>query len=338
MFGIYRTALAFLVVLNHLGPVDRVGPYAVFAFYVLSGYLMTAVLQQNYGYSAQGLLRYGVNRLLRIVPLYWVALLVSIGMVLLLGEARVRAYHPSMGLELPWWDVVRNALLVLTLDTPTRLVPPAWALTVELFYYALMGLGLSRWLWSSAAWLVASVAYTANLVAADASFSYRYFPVAAASLPFALGSLLHHLRSRNLGALKSLDSTPTRLMLLALFAVNLAVATAGGPESFRAQFYANLVLAGAMTYSLAGMSSNSLRSADAAIGDLSYPVYLLHYQAGLGLMVLGFGGVRGEWGFAIVGGLLTLALAWAATIVIEPTIQSLRRRIRQTARPVPGCP
>lgn len=42
MFGVYRTALALLVVAGHLGPLEHVGPYAVFAFYVLSGYLMTA--------------------------------------------------------------------------------------------------------------------------------------------------------------------------------------------------------------------------------------------------------------------------------------------------------
>lgn len=47
MFGIFRTMLALVVVGEHLGPVAHVGPYAVFDFYALSGYLMTAILHDH---------------------------------------------------------------------------------------------------------------------------------------------------------------------------------------------------------------------------------------------------------------------------------------------------
>lgn len=145
MFGLYRTALAILVVAGHLGPVSNVGPYAVFAFYVLSGYLMTAILHKDYGYGPGGFARYLVNRGLRILPMYWLAVLVSLLLLALLGEQASRAYHSEMGLVVSAVDLVRNLVLVLDIGTPTRWVPPAWALTVELFFYLLMGLGLSRW-------------------------------------------------------------------------------------------------------------------------------------------------------------------------------------------------
>ena len=120
MFGIFRTLLALVVVAGHLGPVDSVGPYAVFGFYVLSGYLMTAIMRDRYGYTASGIGRYTANRLLRIYPVYLVALLLSLALVSLLGEATARAYHAQLGLQLPMREVWRNVFLVLDIDTGTR--------------------------------------------------------------------------------------------------------------------------------------------------------------------------------------------------------------------------
>jgi peptidoglycan/LPS O-acetylase OafA/YrhL len=52
MFGFFRTLLALAVVVEHLGPAHYVGPYAVFGFYVLSGYLMTLIMHETYGHTA----------------------------------------------------------------------------------------------------------------------------------------------------------------------------------------------------------------------------------------------------------------------------------------------
>lgn len=325
MFGTYRTILALLVVATHLGPVANVGPYAVFAFYVLSGYLMTAILHRTYGYSARGLLRYGANRLLRILPLYWLAALLGVAGVLLLGEPAARRYHEAMGLVMPTTDVLRNLALVLTVDTPTRWVPPAWALTVEVFYYALIGLGLSRWRWGTVLWFCGSLVYTAYLVFGGAAFSYRYFPLAAASLPFSLGALVFHLRQHLHGPATSSLVTAS---VVGLFFLNVMSAPLGGTEVWRLQFYANLVLAAGCVYCLAGLTVPRHRRTDAALGDLSDPVYLMHYAAGMGVVLLGVGGTRGEWSFLAVGAVLTLLLGWLASAILEPAIQAVRNRVR----------
>jgi peptidoglycan/LPS O-acetylase OafA/YrhL len=329
MFGTYRTVLALLVVAGHLGPLEQVGPYAVFAFYVLSGYLMTAILQRNYGYSAQGFARYAANRALRILPMYWLAMLLTIAALAVVGEATARAYHPNLGLAVDTPTLWRNLGLVLTVDTPTRWVPPAWALTVELFFYALMGLGLSRWLVSTVLWAGLSVAYTAYLVAGDASFSYRYFPIAAASLPFSVGALVYHLRAR-----QWLPDWPRPWAVLVVFLMMAHVVAAawGGAEVDRLRFYANVLLAAAATHALAGMVAPRLRRPDAWVGELSYPVYLMHYLAGLVLVMLGVAGQRGEWGFMVAGAVLTLLMAAAAAATLDPSIQAVRARIRQSAR------
>lgn len=55
MFGTYRAFLALMVVALHLGGIPKIGAYAVFGFYCLSGYLMTLIMQTNYGLLLQEL-------------------------------------------------------------------------------------------------------------------------------------------------------------------------------------------------------------------------------------------------------------------------------------------
>lgn len=91
MFGTYRLILAFMVVFLHLAGWPGFGEYAVFTFFCLSGYLMTFIMQQNYGYSSQGVKKYVVARALRIYPLYFAACLLSILTLLVLGEKATSA-------------------------------------------------------------------------------------------------------------------------------------------------------------------------------------------------------------------------------------------------------
>ncbi len=82
MFGIYRYCLAFCVAISHLwgGMIGGPAAYAVWGFYCLSGYLMTLILNEKYGFSPRGLAKFAVNRALRIYPAYYV---VCVGMFLL---------------------------------------------------------------------------------------------------------------------------------------------------------------------------------------------------------------------------------------------------------------
>src|SRR3954452_5762425 len=72
MIEVSRYILALIVALTHLQPlgIGRPGSIAVFAFYTLSGYLMTRVLNERYGFSARGTVAFLVNRVLRLWPAY----------------------------------------------------------------------------------------------------------------------------------------------------------------------------------------------------------------------------------------------------------------------------
>lgn len=68
--GYFRFILAVVVCCNHLSSIGGLGRYAVFSFYILSGFLMTTILNERYGLTPGGIAKYAMNRILRIYPTY----------------------------------------------------------------------------------------------------------------------------------------------------------------------------------------------------------------------------------------------------------------------------
>ena len=143
MFGIYRYGLAFCVAISHLwaGMIGGPAAYAVWGFYCLSGYLMTLILNEKYGFSPRGVGRFAVNRALRIYPAYFV---VSAGMFVLFYWKPGTAARLLPQLQMP--VTARSWIYSLTLLTPFdggELVHGSSALRVELWFYVAMALGLA---------------------------------------------------------------------------------------------------------------------------------------------------------------------------------------------------
>jgi len=59
-----------MVAQTHPWGVAWTGTIAVFAFYTLSGYLITRVLNERYGFSTRGTVIFLLNRVLRLWPAY----------------------------------------------------------------------------------------------------------------------------------------------------------------------------------------------------------------------------------------------------------------------------
>ena len=330
MFGIFRTLLALAVVVDHLGGVHGMGTYAVFGFYVLSGYLMTMVLHRTYGYSISGFSRYALNRWLRIFPIYYIAIGLSGVLVWLLGDEMTRQFHANIGVPANAEELVRNLALILSINTETRLVAPAWALTVEGFFYILIGIGVSRFWIGTLVWLAFSVAYTGYLILGDAPWSYRYFTISAASLPFALGVTVFHLKNRGGIGSSVLGSNSFLAVVVVAMCANYFAGTVISDEGgMGVHFYINLLMMAFLIIALG--ARRSIGGIDAAmdkkIGDLSYPVYLLHYQAGLIVSAL-TPWVRGEWSMLLAAVLVVVALSVGANRFVELPINRLRSQLR----------
>ena len=112
MFGIYRLILALMVMAFHLLNVPIIGEYAVFSFFVLSGFLMTTIMHDAYGYSFAGIGRYAVNRFLRLYPTYWVVLVLSLALILFIGEQYAHQYKESIFYPKTLTQIIENATLI----------------------------------------------------------------------------------------------------------------------------------------------------------------------------------------------------------------------------------
>src|SRR5947208_2802423 len=101
MLEVVRFLLSIVVVEAHIWPLNV--PWfawqAVFAFYTLSGFLMTRVLHEKYGFTGPGRLAFCISRVLRLWPAYLVILAITVAAlhVAPLGEiyGLLRAPHTS---------------------------------------------------------------------------------------------------------------------------------------------------------------------------------------------------------------------------------------------------
>lgn len=334
MFGTYRTVLALLVVLLHLGGLPVIGSYAVFGFYILSGYLMTLIMHKNYGYTKTGFVKYALNRFLRIYPIYWVSCILTIILILWLGDNAVANYKSAMQIPGDLKSIIKNVLLIFPSLGGERLTPPAWALTVELFYYACIGLGLSKSKFITIFWFSASIVYTVTVNLKGMPWDYKYFIIPAASLPFSTGALIFHYRDKLSDCIDryfGFSYTPYLffLALLINWKIGLELGTLRGLS-----FYINYTLCAIILISLSGRSSLPFISKkfDKLMGDFSYPIYLIHYQVGLVVMAclswVGYGVERPDMMLAIISVPVILIFAWFVSRYMEQPVEAIRQKIK----------
>lgn len=325
-----------MVVAQHLAGIHVLGAYAVFGFYILSGYLMTSILQNNYGYSSVGVSRYALNRFLRIYPMYWVSILLSLFLIIVFGEKFASDYHEAMFIPRDLYEYFKNIFLFFPVVESPRLTPPAWALTVELCFYILIGLGVSRNKTLVVVWLLLSLVY--HLAANIFRWGWEniYFSIPAASLPFATGAFIFHFKDSLRQKCRLAEGVRKVSLVLVVFTfilVNWWLGSLNGYERSLC-FYINYVLCSVMVFLLS--CQNTLpcvpKSIDKWVGDLSYPIYVIHYQVGM-LVVAGFGyfGLsykRPDIYVLLLSLPFIIFTAWLLVVCVERPIENIRSRIR----------
>lgn len=344
MLGLLRTTLAVMVMVFHLfANISPIGTYSVYGFYVISGYLMTLIMHESYGYTWVGRLSFAINRVLRLYPQYWIAALFSVVLIHWLGEATTRQFHESIFLPNTLKAYVTNFVMLFPAWYPNtvdpRLVPPTWALTVEIFFYMGICLGLSKTRKRVVVWLLASLSYVIATFVFSMPPADRYFPVTAASLPFAMGAGIYFLTKSDWFYECFLKSRLSARGLFILMLTNCLIWTVLTEMEagilVEIGFYLNLGICGLLVYSLSkgGKIINISRPIDSFIGDFSYPVYLLHWQAGLLVSFLIYGEVFHEFSrrgaiSSLVALLLVSILSLLFIYLIDHPIQSLRMKIK----------
>ncbi|WP_143757471.1 acyltransferase family protein [Burkholderia singularis] len=339
MLGALRSFLALIVMAAHLGRwIDLTATYAVSTFFVISGYLMTATLQRNYGFGARGFVRFFANRFLRLYPMYWVAAAMSI--VLIAAEPRLAAaYHRNFLMPNTlgaWWNLVVNLYWCPDFPAPgkpnaSHVVPPAWALAVEFAMYVLLALGAARNRATGFLCLLAGVCFHV-LMAHD--INARIYAVPAAALPYGIGICLY-FTVQGIGVCLPAAASVVATLVYAVFICSLHVLpldAAGVP------YYLNLLgFTIAFFFIAASRTGRWLRSIDRNIGGLSYPIYLTHYQAAFAMQLLLATTVTGWklfWLTLPIVTLISIGLEYMNRRIVDPYRNIVREQWRTDARSV----
>lgn len=339
--GLVRLILALGVVLHHTGTLTIMnGGLAVEIFFVISGFYMALVLDGKY---ARHTALFYSNRLLRLAPAYFAALVLQVAAILWLdaGEDLTRtdfiaALHGSAPLQ----AVLATNLSVLGQEWASYfsvhdgrlawgpgglpawhmlLVPQAWSISIELVFYALAPF-LARNRTAVIVLFVCSLLLRIGLetVGADHdTWIRRFFP---ATLHLFLLGMLSYSLSRPLRP--RIDALPRWLpwTVIAVLAVALRALRASTPLNLVVLDPLVCLYAAAVIPLIFYKIKNR---ADRLLGELSYPVYIFHVLI-IGLLIKCAGLARYELSLAAV--LVTLSVAAIFYLLVDGPVDAWRQR------------
>lgn len=338
MVGFYRFFLASLVLYSHLNyPYWQVasfginqGVYAVFCFYVISGYFTALIYDRFQGDGRT--LRFYVDRLLRIMPTFW-------AVMLLVGVIGLFWYEPSLGTSeadyrrpSSWFSAALqplNGILAFFFRGdfpygPFASFTPVASLALEVQFFALFPLLVRM----RVKWLVAAIVVIASFVIHAAlsgnpdrleNYTYRYlFGV----LPtFLLGFLFHQYRhsKRSLAWCCRCEVVGPAIGVSYLVTLWLAPLPSG---AWLGEMGLALITCPWLLRIALRTSSSKL---DHLAGYLSYGIFLVH------IPVIRFGQLKADTGLEF---LIALVVATAVALLIHWVVEKpvLRWRHRNVDR------
>jgi peptidoglycan/LPS O-acetylase OafA/YrhL len=282
-----RYVLALIVAEVHLWPLGAswTGHVAVFAFYTLSGYLMTRVLNERYGFSTRGTAAFLLNRVLRLWPAYLAILGLTLTALLFLPLAN---FYPQIRMPRTAAEIVSNITILgqatfdyyqwVPLARPTF---TSWSLSIEVFCYLLLAVYFARTprrLWGFAA--IGAIAMAFSTWHCGYCFANRYNVLQAGFIPFAMGGLFYFHRSFLSACIKANWRAVIALLIAAHAAMLLS-------NAFRSNVGPYLGIA--VMFCLLSVSQDRRASnAQDFVGRASYHLFIGHMPIAA-VLVIGLG-------------------------------------------------
>ena len=341
-FGLFRMTLALMVMMHHFGihlaSVEAslvfrrldLGRVAVLAFFILSGFVINEAAETFYDRRP---VAFACNRLLRIMPPFFGAIILSY--VVQLGLFEAGWLHPLEGERVNASDFTPLALIMnlLAIMPGARLLGElpdylliryVWAVRVEVLFYLIVTASLAgsfvagRRRNSGPAALLAIMGVLGCLasVTGRAGGAFEYAPY------FALGSSSFYFLRASPGQ-RLIHGTVVGLALLASATHFCFISGAGiaAPTEILA-----LCIAIAAWLSNVATMPRWLGRIDRRVGALTYPLYLNHFL--IGTVVASLWPSPGT-ARLVVASSLAIALAALMDRTVEPLTRHARNRLRR---------
>jgi peptidoglycan/LPS O-acetylase OafA/YrhL len=310
--GVLRFLLAYSVVFMHYGRPPGLhllfGSSVVQGFFIISGFYMALVLSEKYNTKAS-IWDFYVARALRIFPAYFVVFLLALVSFFIMGrnnwvESGQSVVDLLSATALQQFLIVFPNIFILGQDIlcyiyfsgrdvfftniPTEpvkysnqyiLIPQAWTIALELYFYALAPF-LNRWkTWALASIVMASLLLRLTFSYFEANaylWLYIFFPSNAAF--FILGMISYrlyrwgrHYWDNSLINIPSVAILATMPLTYAWWApISGAISARFLPDGHLFLYVAPLLLPGAF-------AASRNWAWDRKIGELSYSIYIVHF-------------------------------------------------------------
>jgi peptidoglycan/LPS O-acetylase OafA/YrhL len=334
MIELCRYILAVTVAQTHLWNVGAAwtGNIAVFAFYTLSGYLMTRVLNERYGFTARGMATFLVNRVLRLWPAYLAILGLTLFALLFLPLSN---YFFLIKMPQRPLEIITNLTILgqVTFDFVQWLplakpLVTSWSLSIEVVCYVLLAIYFARtrarlWAFAAIGLLAMTISTWHCAISADPSLygpycsQNRYGVVQAGFVPFAMGGLFYFHKlsiSRWVNANLFLIGAALVAAVAAMFissTLNVTIAP-----------YLGIILMFCLLVRWDGRPANRIQD---FFGRASYHLFIAHMPISAVLVV----GLRWTANTAIIliVSIIVALLLSTALVPLERSINVFRQRI-----------
>jgi peptidoglycan/LPS O-acetylase OafA/YrhL len=354
--GVLRLLLALVVATDHfrnevLNPLGLYLPveyqfglnagFAVMLFYTISGFLISTGLHRKYPETLAGTLRFYRSRFVRIFSLYWPVIALIFAFVPTAREAFLAASLPDQWTSIfllgTDWRLQFTNYPNLNWNSVVFAMGQTWTLSAELTFYILAPFIL-RSLWAAWTLLILSActrAFFVHKLGYDVIWTYCFLP--STFVFFLLGHMTRMAADR-WGMLRK------PFLGVGLLIASIAALLLGNYAEWDGwRFWAmTLCFAAALPSIFEATKNNRLMN---ALGDLSYPVYIIHFLLIIELVRLNFWNalyrlVPSGSAVPLVAAMLIVALmvAWFLHRFVERPVAKLLGRILGAKEVPSGVP
>ncbi len=331
--GYLRISLIIAVVYYHLSEQTLAGPSSVYGFFVLSGYVITLVSAEIYSGGWRGKGYFLANRAARVFPTYLTCLLISYLCMWSTGFT-TGEYQKEFTLPTTWQHWLAQFTILGQSDftgerLPERILPPAWSLSTEVFYYLLIGLVTGRSKWLSLGGLGVSIAIVAHAFYREYGYQFFYFSIQGPAVAFYIGACFYHFRHlfkgfylRNVWLIALLGNA-------VIYAPDiLDLPRKNVPVLYITSFYLAYFI---MCLHVRSQEIKATKS-DQFFADITYPMFLLHWPVGALICYHGLAAYQRNIEVFFWALPATFAISALVIFAVETPGKRLRRYFREKAR------
>jgi peptidoglycan/LPS O-acetylase OafA/YrhL len=339
--GLFRFILAFVVVIYHTVGAFPLGHFAVYVFFMLSGYWIFKMFEEKYSSYKNAYLVYIKSRLLRVIFIYWLVLLVGI----IVFFVAVSITQSDSWQQFSMTEIVLKNVFILGINqSPIMFVVPAWSLEVEIQFYLLAPVLVLLRPYISIQWLLVAAVAAMLLYIQVVPLQHRVSNIVLYLPFFLIGAWLYYshklfsAKTANFGLWLGVLVIAVNVLVPSLRAGFLTkTAPLFGAHHYQDQI--NIVLAFlTLPYLSRNITQKETSSFDGTWSSMSFVLYLLHWPLLKIYYTLLY--VNGNAYKAIFFGgyfIVSVALSYFISVTADRYFENIRRNWlkKQTKASVP---